>query len=120
MYACYVCYGYIMADAYTAMSASCAGRKRLRLYNIQLKYQYNDRRSGPPASPPVSFNIHKYKSIPYHYTLLTCVTVVVRTTTVLTRPHTHSLNTTLQKTRRTLHPDILHALPAVLPPQMSV
>ena len=65
------------------------------------EYQYNDRRSGPPASPPVSFNIHKYKSIPYHYTLLTCVTVVVRTTTVLTRPHTHSLNTTLQKTRRT-------------------
>ena len=63
--------------------------------------QYNDRRSGPRASPPISFNIHKYKSIPYHYTLLTCVTVVVRTTTVLTRPHTHSLNTTLQKTRRT-------------------
>ena len=40
----------------------------------------------PPASSPVSFNIHEYKLIPYHYTLLTCVTVVVRTTTVLTRP----------------------------------
>ena len=56
---------------------------------------------APPASSPVSFNIHEYKLILYHYTLLTCVTVVVRTTTVLTRPHTHSLNTTLQKTRRT-------------------
>ena len=63
-------------------------------YTQKTDYQYNDRRSGPPASPPVSFNIHKYKSIPYHYTLLTCVTVVVRTTTVLTRkPHTHSLRT---------------------------
>ena len=38
---------------------------------------------------------------PYHYTLLTCVKAVVRTTALLTRPHTHPLNTGLQKRPRT-------------------
>ena len=36
--------------------------------------------------------------MPNHCTLLTCVTAIVRTTAVLTRPHTHPLNTALQKT----------------------
>ena len=38
---------------------------------------------------------------PYHYTLLTCVKAVVRTTALLTRPHTHPLNMTLQERPRT-------------------
>ena len=38
---------------------------------------------------------------PYHYTLLTCVKAVVRTTALLTRPHTHPLNITLQERPRT-------------------